>query len=104
VAAAAGGPRNPAWYHNLVAHPDKVQIEMAGRKVAVIAEQLHGAEREAAWRQITTAAPRFAEYQQKTDRELRVIRWYPDPAELGSPSARGGCRAAANVRDPGNSD
>jgi deazaflavin-dependent oxidoreductase (nitroreductase family) len=91
VAAAAGGPRNPAWYHNLAAHPDKVQIEMAGRKVAVIAEHLHGAEREAAWRQTTTAAPRFAEYQQKTDRELRVIRWYPDPAELGSPSARGGC-------------
>src|SRR4029453_11273879 len=45
VASAAGGPRNPAWYYNLAAHPDKVQIEMAGRKIAVTAEQLHETER-----------------------------------------------------------
>ena len=77
VASAAGGPRNPAWYYNLAAHPDKVQIELPGRKVAVTAEQLHGAEREEAWQQITTAAPQFAKYQQKTDRELPVIRLIP---------------------------
>ena len=77
VASAAGGPRHPAWYHNLAANPDKVQIEMAGRKIAVTAEQLNGAEREEAWRQITTAVPRFAKYQQKTDRELPVIRLVP---------------------------
>jgi deazaflavin-dependent oxidoreductase (nitroreductase family) len=77
VASAAGAARNPAWYYNLAAHPDKVQIEMAGRKVAVTAEQLHGAAREAAWRQISAAAPRFASYQQKTDRELPVVRLIP---------------------------
>jgi deazaflavin-dependent oxidoreductase (nitroreductase family) len=77
VASAAGGPRNPAWYHNLAAHPDEVQIELPGRKVAVTAEQLHGTEREEAWRQITAAAPRFAAYQQKTDRHLPVIRLVP---------------------------
>jgi deazaflavin-dependent oxidoreductase (nitroreductase family) len=80
VASAAGAAGNPAWYHNLAAHPDKVQIETAGRKVPVIAEQLHGAERAAAWRQITAAAPRFAAYQQKTDRELPVIRLVPRSA------------------------
>jgi deazaflavin-dependent oxidoreductase (nitroreductase family) len=77
VASAAGAPKNPAWYYNLAAHPDKVHIEMAGRKVAVIAEELHGTEREEAWQQITAAAPRFAEYQQKTDRELPIIRLVP---------------------------
>ena len=77
VASAAGARRHPAWYYNLAAHPDKVQIEMAGRKIAVTAEQLHGAEREEAWRQITTTAPQFAKYQQKTDRELPVIRLVP---------------------------
>jgi deazaflavin-dependent oxidoreductase (nitroreductase family) len=80
VASAAGAPGNPAWYHNIAAHPDKVQIETAGREIAVIAEQLHGAEREQAWRQITAAAPRFAAYQQKTDRELPVIRLVPRSA------------------------
>ncbi|HEU5473335.1 MAG TPA: nitroreductase/quinone reductase family protein [Actinophytocola sp.] len=74
VASAAGAPKNPAWYYNIAAHPDKVQIELAGRTIPVSAEQLHGPEREQAWRQITTAAPRFAQYQVKTDRELPIIR------------------------------
>jgi deazaflavin-dependent oxidoreductase (nitroreductase family) len=77
VASAAGAKRNPAWYCNLAAHPGQVQIEVEGRKVAVTAEQLHGAEREQACRQITTAAPRFAKYQIKTDRELPIIRLVP---------------------------
>lgn len=80
VASAAGAARNPAWYHNIAAHPDKVQIETADRKVAVVADQLHGAEREEAWGRITAAAPRFAEYQRKTDRELPVIRLVPRSA------------------------
>jgi deazaflavin-dependent oxidoreductase (nitroreductase family) len=77
VAAAAGAPKNPAWYYNLAAHPDLVQVEIPGRKVAVTAEQLHGAERDEAWTQITTAAPQFGKYQAGTDRELPVIRLVP---------------------------
>ena len=77
VASAGGAARNPAWYYNIAAHPDQVQIEVEGRKVAVAAEQLHGAEREEAWQQITTAAPRFGGYERKTDRELPVIRLVP---------------------------
>ncbi|MBE1582125.1 nitroreductase/quinone reductase family protein [Nonomuraea angiospora] len=76
-AAAAQGPGNPAWYYNLAAHPDQVRIEVDGRTVPVVAEQLHGAEREQAWQQITAAAPRFAQYQVKTDRELPIIRLVP---------------------------
>jgi deazaflavin-dependent oxidoreductase (nitroreductase family) len=74
VAAANGAAGNPAWYHNIAANPDKVQIEVDGRKISVTAEQLHGAHRAAAWRQIAASAPRFAQYQDKTDRELPVIR------------------------------
>jgi deazaflavin-dependent oxidoreductase (nitroreductase family) len=77
VASAAGAKGNPAWYYNLAAHPDQVQIEIDGRKVPVTAEQLHGAERERAWQQVITAAPRFAQYQVKTDRELPIIRLTP---------------------------
>ncbi len=47
---------------------------MAGREVAVAAEQLEGAERERMWRESTAASPRFAQYQQKTDRELPIVR------------------------------
>jgi deazaflavin-dependent oxidoreductase (nitroreductase family) len=79
VASAAGAARNPAWYHNLAAHPDQAWIETPGRKVAVTAEQLHGAERDEAWRQITAAAPRLADYQRATDRELPIIHLVPRP-------------------------
>jgi deazaflavin-dependent oxidoreductase (nitroreductase family) len=77
VASAAGAARNPAWYHNIAAHPGQVKIELTGRTIPVTAEQLHGAERDQAWHQITTAAPRFAAYQRKTDRELPIIRLTP---------------------------
>ena len=73
VAAANGAARNPAWYHNIAAHPDNVQIEVDGRTIGVAAVQLHGAERAQAWQQISTATPRFAQYQRKTDRELPII-------------------------------
>jgi deazaflavin-dependent oxidoreductase (nitroreductase family) len=77
VASAAGATGNPAWYYNLAAHPDQVRVEQGGRSVAVVADQLAGADREQAWQQIVTASPRFADYQTKTDRELPVIRLTP---------------------------
>jgi len=42
VAAANGAAQNPAWYHNIAAHPGNVQIEVDGRRIRVTAEQLHG--------------------------------------------------------------
>lgn len=74
VASAAGAPRNPAWYYNIAAHPDRVQIEIGGRTIPVTAEQLHGEERQRAWRAIVSASARFTKYQQQTDRELPIIR------------------------------
>jgi F420H(2)-dependent quinone reductase len=47
---------------------------MTGGPVAVRAEQLHGAEREEAWRRIVAASAQFGGYQENTDRELPVIR------------------------------
>jgi deazaflavin-dependent oxidoreductase (nitroreductase family) len=86
VASAGGAAKNPDWYYNLAAHPDRVQIETAGRKVAVVAEQLHGAEREEAWVQIIAAWAQFAKYQDRTDRELPVIRLRPCFAAPGGAS------------------
>ena len=77
VASANGAPANPAWYLNLAAHPDQVTVEQAGRKVAVTAEELHGADREQAWQQIKAAADNFRKYEQTTDRLLPVIKLTP---------------------------
>jgi deazaflavin-dependent oxidoreductase (nitroreductase family) len=76
VASANGAVGNPAWYYNLAAQPD-VTVVVGGRTVEVTASQLSGAERDEAWARITGAAPRFADYQRKTDRELPVIRLTP---------------------------
>jgi deazaflavin-dependent oxidoreductase (nitroreductase family) len=40
VASANGAIGNPAWYYNIAAHPDQVQIELDGRTIPVMAEQL----------------------------------------------------------------
>jgi len=74
VASAAGAPRNPAWYYNLAAHPDRVRIEIGDRTVEVVATQLHGEDRDRAWQRITAASKQFGKYQDKTDREIPIIR------------------------------
>ncbi len=77
AASANGAASNPAWYHNLAAAPDEARIEVGGATIPVSAEQLHGAEREAAWQTLTSGIPRFARYTEKTDREIPVIRLTP---------------------------
>ncbi|MFI6288106.1 nitroreductase/quinone reductase family protein [Streptomyces sp. NPDC051018] len=74
VASLAGAARHPGWYHNIAAHPDRVRVEIGGRRFPAVPEQLEGGRREEAWRRIVAAQPRYAEYQEKTDRVLPVIR------------------------------
>lgn len=77
VASAAGAATHPAWYHNLAAHPDQVTVEVARTRAQVTATELHGAERDEAWRHIVAASPRFGGYEQKTDRQMPVVRLTP---------------------------
>jgi deazaflavin-dependent oxidoreductase (nitroreductase family) len=77
AASANGAAAIPAWYHNLAAAPDQARIEIGGATIPVSAEQLHGAERTAAWQALTAAIPRFGKYAEKTDREIPVIRLTP---------------------------
>ena len=77
VASAAGSAHNPDWYRNLAAHPDQVWIELPHRTLRVTPAQLEGPRREACWTRIVQAQPRYASYQQKTDRLLPVIRLVP---------------------------
>ncbi len=74
VASAGGSASHPARYHNIAAHPDQVWIEFGGQQHRVTATQLAGDERATAWERITASQPRYAGYQQKTDRSLPVIR------------------------------
>jgi deazaflavin-dependent oxidoreductase (nitroreductase family) len=77
VASAGGAPANPAWYYNIAAHPDRVQVEFDGGRVAVTPRQLDGEERAAAWRAIVASSPQFAKYEKATDRVMPVIELTP---------------------------
>jgi deazaflavin-dependent oxidoreductase (nitroreductase family) len=74
VASAGGAAHNPAWYHNIAAHPDQVWIEFGGRQIPVRAVQLDGDARAQAWQRIIQSQPRYVGYEQKTDRAIPVIR------------------------------
>jgi len=74
VASFGGATKHPSWYVNMAKNPDKVWIQIGKEKIKVRGESLHGAEREKVWEKVVAAAPSYAEYQTKTDREIPVIR------------------------------
>ena len=77
VASAGGAAHHPSWYHNIAAHPDQVEVEVAGRGHRVRVDQLEGEQREEAWARVVEGAPRFQGYLTKTDRQLPVLRLTP---------------------------
>jgi deazaflavin-dependent oxidoreductase (nitroreductase family) len=77
VGSKGGAPEHPAWVRNLAKNPDQVELEVAGRRLPVTAESLHGSERAAAWKTIVERSPNFGDYEKGTDREIPVIRLKP---------------------------
>jgi deazaflavin-dependent oxidoreductase (nitroreductase family) len=71
-ATHSGAPHNPAWYHNLVANP-QVTVEYGTETFQAVARELPPDERDHAWRTLVSRKPRFAEYEQKTDRTIPVF-------------------------------
>ncbi|MGP3976612.1 nitroreductase/quinone reductase family protein [Streptomyces sp. 8N114] len=73
VASAGGAPRNPAWYHNLLAHP-MVRVEVGSDSFGAVAVPTEGAERARLFAHVVRQQPGYADYQARTDRPLPVIR------------------------------
>jgi deazaflavin-dependent oxidoreductase (nitroreductase family) len=72
VASKGGAATNPAWYHNLVAHPD-VELWDGTVKKAYRAREIHGAERQEWWDRAVKAWPSYDDYRSKTDRVIPVL-------------------------------
>ena len=93
VAANAGAPEHPAWYHNLVLQPEVV-IEVGETTWTATAVVLSGAEREALLQRFESTYPVTAGYQAKTDRKIPVVALYPQrrqprgPGTAGTPGTR----------------
>ena len=74
IAASKGGaPTNPAWFHNLAAHPDASIETPDDGTVDVHADQLVGAERDEAWERFKASSSGFASYEAKTTRVIPVL-------------------------------
>ena len=72
IGSFAGAPINPAWVHNLRAHP-QAHVEVGTDAFDVTARELPLAERDELFGTLTAAAPGFAEYQAKTSRVIPLF-------------------------------
>ena len=73
VASKGGAPEHPEWYHNLVADPTAVMIQDGPEPWDAVVRQVEGEERAEWYERAVAAFPPYAEYQQKTDREIPVF-------------------------------
>ncbi len=64
-ASAAGAPKHPDWYYNLVAHPS-VEVEYGEETFAATAVPVTGSERDEIFAKQVSIMPGFAEYEEKT--------------------------------------
>ena len=72
VASKGGHPRNPAWFHNLSAHPD-TWVRIGRRRMAVRARVATPEERERLWPRAVEVWPGYADYQARTDRTIPLV-------------------------------
>ena len=73
VASKGGAPKNPVWYHNLVADPRSVVIQDGPEPFDAEVRQLEGEERAQWWQRAVEAYPPYADYQAKTERTIPVF-------------------------------
>jgi deazaflavin-dependent oxidoreductase (nitroreductase family) len=71
-ASKGGAPTNPAWYHNILAHPD-IEAEIGTQTVPLRARVAESGERERIWVPWKTENPGFAEYEASTTRQIPVV-------------------------------
>ena len=72
IGSYAGAPKDPAWVHNLRAHP-RAHIEVGTDAYDVAVRELPAGERDATYPKVTEMAPAFAEYQAKTSRAIPLF-------------------------------
>ena len=72
IASKAGADTNPSWYHNLLANP-RATIEVGTETITVEASTAEGDERTRLYDAQAALMPNFAEYAQKTTRQIPVF-------------------------------
>jgi deazaflavin-dependent oxidoreductase (nitroreductase family) len=72
IASAGGAARDPAWWRNLQARPE-AEVQLAGERRRVRARIASAEERARLWPRVKRENPAYAEYEQRTAREIPVV-------------------------------
>jgi deazaflavin-dependent oxidoreductase (nitroreductase family) len=72
VASQGGAPEHPTWYWNLRAHPT-IELQDGPRRQDMVTREVAGQEKAVWWERAVAAFGDYADYQQRTDREIPVF-------------------------------
>jgi F420H(2)-dependent quinone reductase len=72
VASKGGHPKNPGWFHNLLANPETT-VQVGSNKKDVRARVADGPERKRLWPLMLNVYGGYADYQQRTAREIPLV-------------------------------
>lgn len=72
VASLGGAPKNPVWYSSIVDDPH-VELQDGTTTKDYTAREVTGDEKAQWWKRAVEAFPPYAEYQEKTDRQIPVF-------------------------------
>ena len=72
IGSMGGAPKHPVWVHNIRAKPH-VTIQDGPEPHDYAVREVEGEERVAWWDRAVAAYPPYAEYQQRTDRQIPVF-------------------------------
>jgi F420H(2)-dependent quinone reductase len=72
VASKGGHPKNPAWLHNLLAHPDTT-VQIGRERRPVHARLATAAERGHLWPLVVSVYSGYQDYQRRTAREIPLV-------------------------------
>jgi deazaflavin-dependent oxidoreductase (nitroreductase family) len=73
VASMGGAPKNPVWYYNIKASPDRITIQDGPQPHDFRVREIRGDEKAEWWERAVAAYPPYADYQKKTDRQIPVF-------------------------------
>ncbi len=72
VASLGGAPKNPVWYYNVKKNP-RVELQDGSTTRDYEAREVFGDEKATWWGRAIEAWPDYADYQEKTDRQIPVF-------------------------------
>ena len=72
VASRGGAPEHPQWYYNLRDNP-RVELQDGPNRQDMTVREVTGDERAEWWERAVAAYPPYAEYQQRTTRQIPVF-------------------------------